>query len=256
MKINSTSSHPHANGDDSEHQSILEHSRLSGVSVPLIFQKDPEASARSNKQGTDNSEKETSSERVFTVSELKQHIQQTSQVIVQLQQQIARGEETYYEETQQSHGCNLFKGFDSYIESRLDQSLGSVRRMPGDFRWFSSSCSNVAKYMKQQQSQSQSNHEFPMMERIRLTQEQVDAANAQKNENADSDSVEKESSKDNGPKETEGKEASNKTPSKRALDDVTETTASPRPKKKVATPRNATAASQRPSRKRKSGAWR
>lgn len=88
----------------------------------------------------------------FTSPQLEDLIWKTSQTIVDLQKQIQRGEETYYEETQ-THGSSLFRGFETYIDAR-DVGTSSApsstsRRMPGDYRWFSSSCSNISRHMKQ-----------------------------------------------------------------------------------------------------------
>jgi hypothetical protein len=93
-------------------------------------------------------------QRTFTTQELEDLIWKSSQTIVEVQKQIQRGEETYYEETQ-THGSSVFKGFETFIDARdVGTSSGgptslSARRMPGDYRWFSSSCSNIARHMKQ-----------------------------------------------------------------------------------------------------------
>ena len=91
-------------------------------------------------------------QKTFTAPQLEDLIWKTSQTIVELQKQIQRGEETYYEETQ-SHGSSLFRGFETFIDARdVGTSNGptnSSRRMPGDYRWFSSSCSNISRHMKQ-----------------------------------------------------------------------------------------------------------
>eukprot|EP00977_Amphora_coffeiformis_P009961 scaffold2327_cov149-Amphora_coffeaeformis.AAC.5 len=88
----------------------------------------------------------------FTAPQLEDLIWKTSQTIVELQKQIQRGEETYYEETQ-THGSSLYRGFETFIDARdvgtSSAPQASSRRMPGDFRWFSSSCSNISRHMKQ-----------------------------------------------------------------------------------------------------------
>ena len=88
----------------------------------------------------------------FTAPQLEDFIWKTSQTIVELQKQIQRGEETYYEETQ-AHGSSLYRGFETFIDARdvgtSSAPQASSRRMPGDYRWFSSSCSNISRHMKQ-----------------------------------------------------------------------------------------------------------
>ena len=91
----------------------------------------------------------TAAHRGWTVSQLEEWIWKTSQTIVDCQKQIQRGEETYYEETA-AHGSSVYKGFDTFIDARdVGNSNSGVRRMPGDCRWFSGSCSNIARHMKQ-----------------------------------------------------------------------------------------------------------
>ena len=88
----------------------------------------------------------------FTAPQLEDMVWKTSQAIVELQKQIQRGEETYYEETQ-AHGSSLFRGFETFIDARdvgtASAPQASSRRMSGDYRWFSSSCSNISRHMKQ-----------------------------------------------------------------------------------------------------------
>ena len=90
--------------------------------------------------------------RIFTAKEIEERMQKISKLVqVDLQKQIQRGEETYYEETN-GHG-NLFRGWDAFVDSR--DSVGSAgvssmpqggsRRIPADNRWFASSCNNVAR---------------------------------------------------------------------------------------------------------------
>jgi hypothetical protein len=73
--------------------------------------------------------------------------------VTEIQRQIVRGEEVYYEETQ-AYGSNLFRGWETFIDSRdvLGTSSntttgvqgGGPRRVPNDFRWFSSSATSLA----------------------------------------------------------------------------------------------------------------
>ncbi|KAL7581376.1 hypothetical protein ACA910_021968 [Epithemia clementina (nom. ined.)] len=171
--------------------------RVSGVAVPLVFEEKLRAIASRDAAG-EGARVQTAStlrpgtatgdtnDRVFTVAELEAKLRATSQAIVNLQKQIVRGEETYFEETQQAHGSNLFRGFDTYIDSRApsagdssNHSTSAPRRMPGDYRWFSSSCSNISKYIKTTTagtSSASSSAESNMhMELVYLTAEQIEA---------------------------------------------------------------------------------
>ena len=101
------------------------------------------------------SSRTTDPQRTFTAPQLEDLIWKTSQTIVDLQKQIQRGEETYYEETQ-THGSSLYRGFETFIDARdvgsgpsSSSSSSSGRRMPGDYRWFSSSCANISRHEKQ-----------------------------------------------------------------------------------------------------------
>jgi hypothetical protein len=74
----------------------------------------------------------------------------TTVAMVDIQKQVYRGEETYYEDTH-AHG-NIFRGWDAYVDSK---DLGAIhgtsappqtsRRVPGDSRWFSGSCRSVSR---------------------------------------------------------------------------------------------------------------
>jgi hypothetical protein len=88
--------------------------------------------------------------RKFTADELEDELWKVSQALVETQQQIVRGEEVYYEETQ-AYGSNLFRGWETFIDSRdVGNSNGTTvqgggpRRVPNDFRWFSSSATSLA----------------------------------------------------------------------------------------------------------------
>lgn len=89
------------------------------------------------------------SNRIFTVSELEGYIFEMKQKMVEIQGQIYRGEEIYYESTY-SHG-SLFKGFDGFescptkdVTAPSDgPSFIQTRRVPADCRWFSASCKSV-----------------------------------------------------------------------------------------------------------------
>ena len=112
-----------------------------------------------------------------SASEIERALQQTWDALGQVQTQIQRGEETYYEESQVlAAGCNIFRGWDTYIDARIagdsiastgnnsnsnnsnpsstqnsmnfggnammnpGNGNGTLRRMPADFRWASNSC--------------------------------------------------------------------------------------------------------------------
>jgi hypothetical protein len=88
--------------------------------------------------------------RKFTADELEDELWKTSQALVEVQRQIGRGEEVYYEETQ-AYGSNLFRGWETFIDSRdvgtsnntANVQGGGPRRVPNDFRWFSSSATSL-----------------------------------------------------------------------------------------------------------------
>ena len=104
------------------------------------------------RHGSQRQRRSQSAASDFTASQLEDMVWKTSQAIVELQKQIQRGEETYYEETQ-AHGSSLFRGFETFIDARdvgtASAPQASSRRMSGDYRWFSSSCSNISRHMKQ-----------------------------------------------------------------------------------------------------------
>jgi hypothetical protein len=88
--------------------------------------------------------------RKFTADELEDELWKMSQALVETQQQIVRGEEVYYEETQ-AYGSNLFRGWETFIDSRdvgnsngTGVQGGGPRRVPNDFRWFSSSATSLS----------------------------------------------------------------------------------------------------------------
>ena len=90
--------------------------------------------------------------RVFTVDELEQIMVQASAQMEEIQKQLHRGEEVYFEETQ-AHG-NLYRGWDTFIDLKdvginpgggVVPQPGASRRMPSDNRWFSGSCRSVAR---------------------------------------------------------------------------------------------------------------
>ena len=139
--------------------------RFSGEVLPLILraklQQKSGASEDSSKANTDIASIKPEigrglsvedRDRKFTADELEDQLWKVSQALVETQTQIVRGEEVYYEETQ-AYGSNLFRGWETFIDSRdvgnsnsnsTTVQGGGPRRVPNDFRWFSSSATSLA----------------------------------------------------------------------------------------------------------------
>eukprot|EP00531_Pseudo-nitzschia_arenysensis_P013019 CAMPEP_0116129726 /NCGR_PEP_ID=MMETSP0329-20121206/8071_1 /TAXON_ID=697910 /ORGANISM="Pseudo-nitzschia arenysensis, Strain B593" /LENGTH=396 /DNA_ID=CAMNT_0003623999 /DNA_START=68 /DNA_END=1258 /DNA_ORIENTATION=- len=88
------------------------------------------------------------SNRVFTASELEERIMKTTAAMFDIQRQLYRGEEIYYEDTY-GHG-SIYKGWDAFVDSASVSGSGgtqtsSNRRVPVDSRWFSTSCGSVSR---------------------------------------------------------------------------------------------------------------
>ena len=88
------------------------------------------------------------SNRVFTASELEERIWKTTSAMYDIQRQLYRGEEIYYDDTY-SHG-SIYKGWDAFVDSTSAVGSGgtqtsSNRRVPADSRWFSTSCGSVSR---------------------------------------------------------------------------------------------------------------
>ena len=93
------------------------------------------------------------SNRVFTASELEECIRKTQTTMFEIQKQLHRGEEIYYEDTY-NHG-SIYKGWDAFVDmkdigtSSASGSVGtqtsSIRRVPADSRWFSTSCGSISR---------------------------------------------------------------------------------------------------------------
>jgi hypothetical protein len=70
-------------------------------------------------------------------------------VLVDIQKQIHRGEEAYYEET--NNRGNLFRGWDTFVDSKEIGIVNATsvpqgtRRIPADYRWFASSCKSLSR---------------------------------------------------------------------------------------------------------------
>ena len=82
--------------------------------------------------------------RVFSAQEIEDRMQQISKgVLVEIQKQIYKGEEAYFEDTN-GHG-NLFRGWDAFVDSKEIGTTGATsvpqgtKRIPADCRWFSMS---------------------------------------------------------------------------------------------------------------------
>jgi hypothetical protein len=71
---------------------------------------------------------------------------ETCKALQEIQRQIHKGEETYFEETT-SH-ANIFKGWDAVLDVRLEApaAVTQVRRMPADYKWMSSSSVGIPQY--------------------------------------------------------------------------------------------------------------
>mmetsp|Transcript_2872 Transcript_2872/g.7887 ORF Transcript_2872/g.7887 Transcript_2872/m.7887 type:complete len:408 (-) Transcript_2872:154-1377(-) len=92
------------------------------------------------------------SNRVFTASELEQRIWKTQIAMFDIQRQLHRGEEIYYEDTH-NHG-SIYKGWDAFVDMKDigttsvsgggGTQASSIRRVPADARWFSTSCGSVS----------------------------------------------------------------------------------------------------------------
>jgi hypothetical protein len=103
----------------------------------------PEASTEQYPEMT-RAEKSRIMHRVFSAQEIEDRMQQISKVVlVEIQKQIHKGEEAYFEETN-GHG-NLFRGWDAFVDSKEIGATGAssvpqgTKRIPADCRWFSMS---------------------------------------------------------------------------------------------------------------------
>jgi hypothetical protein len=101
------------------------------------------------------SEKVRAMNRIFTAKEIEGRMQKITKVaLADVQKQIIRGEESYYEETS-GHG-NIFRGWDAFVDSRdaagsvgvSSMPQGGSRRIPADNRWFASSCKSLSRPSK------------------------------------------------------------------------------------------------------------
>jgi hypothetical protein len=90
--------------------------------------------------------------RAFTSGELEDLSLKITTAMIDIQKQIYRGEETYYEDTY-AHG-SLFRGWDAFVDSKESMITpggssaaqpATTRRVPSDMRWFSGSCRSVTR---------------------------------------------------------------------------------------------------------------
>jgi hypothetical protein len=134
---------------------------LSGLLLPLVLRRKLQKQKQASEEGTDDTSEDKNDEalsgmnatanRIFTAEELEERISRVKTAMEDIQKQLCRGEESYFEETN-NHG-NLYRGWDAFIDAKdvgsgtaVPQSLGtSNRRMPADHRWFSSSCGSVGR---------------------------------------------------------------------------------------------------------------
>lgn len=145
--------------------------RASGEVLPYLLRKKykeysesnfpaAKASETKNKQLKNNQKSDIGDTKVFpyeeeglnqsTTDDLGQELYLMSTAMIDIQKQLHRGEELYFEDTQ-AHG-NIYRGWDAFVDLKdvssnsgsLNQP-GSYRRMPSDHRWFSGSCKSVAR---------------------------------------------------------------------------------------------------------------
>ena len=124
----------------------------SGVKLPFILRKKFEqqqalasgatptaaAIASTNNESSDLAVEKELQPQVFTAQELENKIWKASAALVEVQKQIFRGEEAYYEETF-GHG-NLVRGWEGFLDAK-DVGTTSNSKPPKDTRWFSGSSS-------------------------------------------------------------------------------------------------------------------
>ena len=82
----------------------------------------------------------------WETDDIEDTLTETCQALQDIQRQIRKGEETYFEETT-SH-ANIFKGWDAFLDVRLEApaAVTQVRRMPVDYKWMSSSSVGIPQY--------------------------------------------------------------------------------------------------------------
>jgi len=109
-----------------EHVLSSDTERPTGKTLPRILQKQP----------------------METTSPLDSALQRASSAITHVQRQILVGEEFYLDQTS-VHGSNLYKGWETYIDARLNSEFYNKRNMTLDQRWFSQSCPQWTRFAQQ-----------------------------------------------------------------------------------------------------------
>jgi hypothetical protein len=121
--------------------------RPSGKRLPLLLLKKWKQSSNEEPSMSTTEIKPTRQDGSFTVEEIEERLWKTSVSILEIQKQVLRGEECYYEDTF-SHG-NIFKntGWETFVDAKDVTSSDTRqtgqqggRRVPNDARWFSDSC--------------------------------------------------------------------------------------------------------------------
>ncbi|CAJ1945350.1 unnamed protein product [Cylindrotheca closterium] len=133
--------------------------RPSGEKLPLFLLKKwrkrnqgADVSSASSIAGDTNSQSLKAScgsqaDRLFSIGEIENRLRKTAAAVSNLQKQIYRGEELYYEDTMPHR--NICKGgLEGFVDTKdvvsgdsgLTRGLHqSIRKVPGDVRWFSES---------------------------------------------------------------------------------------------------------------------
>ena len=126
----------------------------SGKALPFILRRKAAGGLVSTATDDPMNHRRTASSQtsapVWTTDELEEELKKVSKAVVDIQKQIQRGEETYYEESQTyGGGHNLFQSWEGYIDSREmgggNGGIGNSRRpLPSEYRWFSTTTRAVA----------------------------------------------------------------------------------------------------------------
>jgi hypothetical protein len=126
--------------------------RRSGVALPLVLRERLRLQQGRTTPATVAVSPSVASTHIWTAAALEEQLVKLSRATVEIQKQIQRGEETYHDEAGTHH---IFRGWDGFIDARdpggnagAAPVPGGSRRMPGDARWFSSSCTNIARHMR------------------------------------------------------------------------------------------------------------
>ena len=120
----------------------------SGIALPFLLRKKRIARiGEIDEESSSSRQLETSvlGKRVCSADAIQDRAKRTALAMIDIQKQVYRGEETYYDDTN-SHG-NLFRGWDAFafvdVGSSSSAPQPTNRRVPVDSRWFSSSCGSV-----------------------------------------------------------------------------------------------------------------